>query len=197
MSGCVAHPESFVAEATFYKMLASAGVEHIKVDCRVTGAAAAKDATGVSKIKSITVLCENDPVTATVFIDASYDGDVMVAVGDVDYTWGREAISQYNESYAGARKPGWSGVGGPHGVNPFAPDGSLIKYVYNLTDLPPPGEADDALMAFQHRMCTVLSFSFYLYLSLPLFSHGKQPLYGNQMMAFPAPRARGNHELCY
>jgi hypothetical protein len=36
-----------------------------------------------------------NPVTATVFIDASYDGDVMVATGDVDYTWGREAISQY------------------------------------------------------------------------------------------------------
>lgn len=29
----------------------------------------------------------------------------------------------------------------------------VSRYVSNLTDLAPPGEADDALMAFQHRMC--------------------------------------------
>lgn len=40
----------------------------------------------------------DEVVTAKVFIDGSYDGDVMVAAGDVDYTAGREAVSQYNES---------------------------------------------------------------------------------------------------
>ena len=34
----VPHPESFVAEASFYKMLADANVKAIKLDCRVTGA---------------------------------------------------------------------------------------------------------------------------------------------------------------
>ena len=29
----------------------------------------------------------------------------------------------------------------------------MPRYVSNLTDLMPPGSADDALMAFQHRMC--------------------------------------------
>jgi hypothetical protein len=58
-----------------------------------------------------------------------YDGDVMVAVGDVDYTWGREAISQYNESYAGARTPSWAGVSGPKNVDPIGPDGKIIKSV--------------------------------------------------------------------
>lgn len=108
---------------------------------------------GVSKVASITVLCEPEPVTATVFIDASYDGDVMVAAGNVEYTWGREATTQYNESYAGARKPGWSGVGGPKNVSAINADGSIIKYVANISELAAPGEADDALMAFQHRMC--------------------------------------------
>ena len=97
--------------------------------------------------------CEDQPVTATVFIDASYDGDVMVAAKNIDYTWGREAIATYNESYAGARAPSWSGVAGPHDVNPIGPDGKIIRYVANLSELAPPGEADDALMAFQHRMC--------------------------------------------
>ena len=36
-------------------------------------------------------MCVWQPVTASVFIDASYDGDLMVAAGDVRYTWGREA----------------------------------------------------------------------------------------------------------
>jgi hypothetical protein len=53
----------------------------------------------------------------------------MVAVGDVDYTWGREAISQYNESYAGARTPSWAGVSGPKNVDPIGPDGKIIKSV--------------------------------------------------------------------
>jgi hypothetical protein len=44
-------------------------------------------------------------------------------------------------------------VGGPRNISALNPDGTLIKYVYNLSDLGPPGSADDALMAFQHRMC--------------------------------------------
>ena len=59
-------------------------------------AAKAVAADGTSKVKSISVACEKEPVTATVFIDASYDGEVMVAVGDVEYTAGRESIAQYN-----------------------------------------------------------------------------------------------------
>jgi hypothetical protein len=77
----------------------------------------------------------------------------MVAAGDIYYTWGREAKSQYNESLAGARTPSWAGVGGPRGVDAIGPDGKLLKYVYPLSELAPPGAADDALMAFQHRMC--------------------------------------------
>jgi hypothetical protein len=149
----VPHPESFVAEASFNQMLAASNVS-VSLNCRVTGAASARDdATGASRVSTITVLCETEPVAATVFIDASYDGDVMVALGDIDYTSGREAISTYNESYAGARVPSWSGVGGPRGINALKDDGTLIKYVANLTELAEPGTADDALMAFQHRMC--------------------------------------------
>ena len=148
----VPHPESFVAAASFNKMLAGAGVSTVKLDCRLLSAATAA-AGGASRVSSVTLLCEPQPVTATVFIDASYDGEVMVAAGNVPYTAGREAIATYNEPLAGARAPGWVGVGGPRGVDPFKPDGSLIKYVADLRELAPPGSADDALMAFQHRMC--------------------------------------------
>ena len=57
-----------------------------------------------SSIASVNLLCEPDPVTATVFIDASYDADIVLAAGNIDYTAGREAIATYNESLAGARK---------------------------------------------------------------------------------------------
>ena len=148
----VPHPESFVAAASFSAMLADAGVKTVKLDCRLLSAAAAA-AGGVSRVQSISVLCETAPVTATVFIDASYDGEVMVAVGDVAYTAGREANTTYGEPLAGARVPGWVGVGGPRNVSALRPDGTLLKYVANLSELAPPGSADDALMAFQHRMC--------------------------------------------
>jgi hypothetical protein len=39
---------------------------------------------------------------ASIFIDASYEGDLMAQTG-VSYTWGREAMDQYGESLAGVR----------------------------------------------------------------------------------------------
>jgi hypothetical protein len=134
-------------------MLAAAHVTTIKTSCIPSAAVTAKGADGVSRIVSITLSCEPAAVTAKVFVDASYDGDVMVLAGDVDYTAGREASSQYNESFAGARAPGWVGVGGPKNIPALKADGTLLKYVSNVSDLKPPGSADDALMAFQHRMC--------------------------------------------
>lgn len=129
VAGQVAHPESAVAEASFRHMLATAGVHTIKVDCRVLSATA-ESVDGVSRIKSVTLHCEDNPITATAFIDASYDGDLMVAVGDVAYTAGREAKAQYNESYAGARVPSWTGVGGGRNVSALGPDGKIIKCVH-------------------------------------------------------------------
>jgi hypothetical protein len=149
----VPQPESFVAEASFRKMLANASVTVIKTDCHVTAAATDRGGDGVSRVTSISMACEPNPITATVFIDASYDGEIMVAAGDIDFTWGREANTTYNESLAGARAPGFTGVGGPTKINALRDDGTLLKYVSNLSDLAPPGSADDALMAFQHRMC--------------------------------------------
>lgn len=156
----VQQPESFVSNASFYRMLNEAGVTHIQLDCRITSAAVTRGASSIglssssaSKITSIAVKCEPDPVTAIVFIDASYDGDVMVAAGNVPYTAGRESISHYNESLAGARVPGFVGVGGPKTINALDANGKLLKYVQNISTLASAGEADDALMAFEHRLC--------------------------------------------
>ena len=144
----VPQPESFVSEATFYQMLSAARVSTIKLGCVLTSAEAS------TAVESVRLTCERAPVRAKVFIDASYDADLVVALnGTVPYTWGREANTTYNESLAGARVPGWHGVHAPRHVNALRDDGTLLKYVSNLTELAPPGAADDALMAFQHRLC--------------------------------------------
>ena len=148
------HAESFVSEASFYSMLFDANVTTIKTDCRVLSAVAN------AAIESVTLKCEPTPITATVWIDASYDGDVMVAAKNIPYTSGRESKLQYNESFAGARLPSWHGVKkGARLVDAIGPDGNIIKYVQNLTELAPPGMADNALMAFQHRLCITTNTS--------------------------------------
>ena len=111
----VAHPESFVAEATFHKLLADAGVTDVFLDCRLTAATTtpvtatpttAAESTP-SSIHDMTVQCQDSPVRARVFVDASYDGELMVAAKNIDFTFGREAISTYDESVrAGPPPPG-------------------------------------------------------------------------------------------
>lgn len=155
----VPHPESFVSEASFYSMLQNANVKTIQTDCRLLSAATTEDRDGVSRIASVILFCEPEPVTATVYIDASYDGDIMVAVRNVPFTAGRESNTTYNESLAGVRVPGFDGVSGPQHVNALHEDGTLLKYVQNITELPAPGSADDALMAFQHRLCVTTNVS--------------------------------------
>jgi hypothetical protein len=41
-------------------------------------------------------------VTASAFVDAGYEGDLLAAAGG-SFTVGREAMSKYNESKAGRR----------------------------------------------------------------------------------------------
>jgi FAD dependent oxidoreductase len=85
-----------VAERTFIAMLAEAGVT-------VDRGARLRELDGVAKANHrITSLTTTDGrvFTARVFIDASYEGDLMAQAG-VSFTVGREATSQYGESLAG------------------------------------------------------------------------------------------------
>ena len=88
--------------------------------------------------------------TADIFIDSSYEGDLMAQAG-ISYTWGREASGQYGESLAGVR-----GETPMHQftVNVSARDasGKLLPEIY---DQPPgqPGAADRKVQAYNFRMC--------------------------------------------
>jgi hypothetical protein len=87
--------ESSVAEKVYLDMLKEAGVE-IRYGVRVD--TVAKDG---AKITSIT-LTDGTKLTAKVFIDASYEGDLLARAG-VRYAVGRESKAEFGEEAAGIR----------------------------------------------------------------------------------------------
>jgi hypothetical protein len=87
--------ESSTAEAAFRAMLAEAGVA-VRFGLRVEGAE--KDGARIRRI----ALSDGSKVSARVFVDAGYEGDLMARSG-VGYTWGREGRDEFGESLAGIR----------------------------------------------------------------------------------------------
>lgn len=86
------------AQAVFEAMLAAAGVEVITGDQLAESGGVTKDGTRISSIR----LVSGRSLSATVFVDASYDGDLMARAG-VSYRIGREAIAEHGEALAGVR----------------------------------------------------------------------------------------------
>jgi hypothetical protein len=92
-------------------------------------------------------------VTANQFIDCSYEGDLM-AFGLVDYTIGREANSQYGETYNGVQLLDKHQF--PDGVDPYRipgkPDSGLL---WGISDKPlqANGSGDQHVQAYNFRLC--------------------------------------------
>jgi hypothetical protein len=96
-------------------------------------------------------------VTGRLFVDASYEGDLLAAAG-VSFIVGRESAEQYGEPYAGVR-PLTSNIS-TNFLYPVSPlldpegpvDGPLVKYVHP-GPVSPAGSADENVMAFSYRYC--------------------------------------------
>lgn len=87
-------------------------------------------------------------VSAGVFIDCSYEGDLMAKAG-VSYTFGREASEQYGESLAGTRPPL-----AVYDIDPFVKPGDAKSGLIPLLQdakLGPPGSADKLTMMYCWR----------------------------------------------
>jgi len=97
-----------------------------------------------------------DVYRGKVFIDATYEGDLMACAG-VDYHVGREASSVYDEKWNGVQ------VGVLHhahwfkqAVDPYVVSGDPSSGVLPLVSADPPGqkgEGDHRLQAYCFRMC--------------------------------------------
>lgn len=95
-----------------------------------------------------------DTVAARVFIDASYEGDLMARAG-VPYTWGRESVAHYGESLNGirAQTPSHQFLAP---VDPYVqagnPKSGLLPGI-QVDHGKTPGEGDHCLQAYNFRLC--------------------------------------------
>ncbi|MEI6461853.1 MAG: FAD-dependent oxidoreductase [Verrucomicrobiota bacterium] len=85
---------------------------------------------------------------AKVYIDCSYEGDLMARAG-VDYAYGREAQSTYGESLAGAQPPMSVYAIDPH-VKAGDPQSGLLPGLQS-TPVAPVGDADKLTMGYGFR----------------------------------------------
>ena len=84
--------------------------------------------------------------TAKVFVDGTYEGDLMAAAG-VDWTIGREGREEYGESLAGKQYPKSTMA-----INGFDDEGCLLPLI--TTDDGGPDESGDSnIMTYSFRLC--------------------------------------------
>lgn len=145
--------EPKVADATLKAMLADAKVPVVLGERLDRGAGGVK--LDGKKIVSFKTESGKEYV-GKVFIDATYEGDLMAAAG-VTYTTGREANAKYGESMNGvARKWQRHTHKFVKPVDPYVKPGdakSGLLFGIDPDPLPADGEGDKRLQAYCYRMC--------------------------------------------
>lgn len=140
------HFEPKVAETVLNEWVSEAGIPVVfrqfvkKVICQGT------------RISSITTEA-GFSVTARLFIDCSYEGDLMARAG-VSYHVGRESNATYGESLNGVQHRPTHQF--QHRVDPYVipgkPDSGLLKWIEPTGPLPN-GTGDHRVQAYNFRMC--------------------------------------------
>ncbi len=94
----------------------------------------------------VSLITKHGTFRAKVFVDGSYEGDLMAAAG-VDWTIGREGRGEYGESFAGKQYPKKRME-----ITGFDQQGQLLPLV--TTDQAGPDESGDAnVMTYSFRLC--------------------------------------------
>jgi len=143
--------EPHVAEAVFEELAAEAGVDihfgaHV-IAVRVKG----------ERLQEM-VTSERSSYRAKIFIDATYEGDLMAAAG-VSYVVGREANSTYDETLNGIQPPASNPRAGKYEVqvDPFVEPGNpasgALPYLLTGEPFGSIGDADDRIQAYNYRAC--------------------------------------------
>jgi len=92
-----------------------------------------------------------ESIESAVFVDASYEGDLLAAAG-VSYATGREGRSLHGESLAGRREL----LPDPHQFRAAVrveEAGALTRYVQPLESIGLPGEGDGKVQSYCYRIC--------------------------------------------
>lgn len=148
--GKIAHFRPSEAESLFLEMLEEAGVTVLHERCL--------ESVIVEKGRLLSATMETgETFAAAVFIDATYEGDLMAAAG-VSYRVGREPASAYDESLAGQwQEVSWKDTYqfcrlplSPY-VEPGNPESGLLPEI--ASEQPGnPGEGDFKVQAYNFRM---------------------------------------------
>ncbi len=136
--------EPGVAERVLTREVETAGV-----DVRLGAVLAGVEAND-GRISAL-LLEGGERLAATVFVDASYEGDLLAAAG-VSHALGREARSLHGESLAGRREL----LPGPHQFRAAVPAeeaGALAPYLQPLESVGLPGDGDGKLQSYCYRVC--------------------------------------------
>lgn len=130
--------ESHVAEKTFLDLLKEARVT-VVYDAFVQSVS--RQGTAIQAI----TLTNGNRYAGAEFIDATYEGDLMVKAG-VSHTHGRESREQYGESLAGVRF-----IDTPIDASPYDDQGKLLPGFVEKSTLTE-GEASDRVMNYNFRL---------------------------------------------
>ena len=146
--------EPHVAEDIFQQYLQQAAV-NVVYNYRIVSATMQQ-----GTIRSITLENAAQPSPAThrvvearMFIDCSYEGDLMARSG-VSYTVGREDNKTYNETYNGVQLRDKHQF--PDGISPYKTPGDPNSgWVWGVSDekLLPNGTGDSKVQAYNYRVC--------------------------------------------
>ncbi len=175
--------ESHKAEEVFNEMLKEAKVP-VRFDRRVQ--LVEKQGAHIRRI----VMVDGSAITGKVFIDATYEGDLMARAG-VSYTFGREGIEKYGEPLAGIRL-----AGKPITGSPYDEDGKLLPGVSTTIDQLKPGAGDDKVMTYNFRLCFTKRKDNMVAITRPeSYNPKRYLLLANYLAAHPKTRLRNLLEI--
>ena len=144
--------EPHLAEEVFKEMIEEENI-HVYYNLKL------KEKRAVEKDGSSLVSMEmenGDLFYAQVFIDSTYEGDLMAESG-VTYTVGREDNDDYSESFAGVL-PSLGRNNFYYNMNAFGVEGNLFEEI--SINLPgPSGQGDDMVQAYNYRLCLTNNFN--------------------------------------
>lgn len=143
--------EPHVAELVFDEFIREHGVKMVKDQWLNRETGVIKSGAAIKSVKMLS----GEVYTAKIFIDASYEGDLMAAAR-VSYTVGREANDQYKEFFNGIRTKDALKNQLPAGIDPFIIKGDTTSGLLpgiNSDPGGPDGSSDNKIQAYCYRMC--------------------------------------------
>ena len=159
VSDPVWQPDAWVGQLSFLQMLKDYDVELMLNTNFIEGSEGVETEQDNNNLRRITAihLESGETVTAKYFIDASYEGELMMATGYVKFTYGRESNETWKESYGGISRSSLAQFKGH--INPYYHDDtdsfSLLKWIQNPGPDPRAmlGKSDQNVMAYSFRAC--------------------------------------------